>query len=90
MTKSELVKAISEKSGSTIKDTDKVLNLIIETITETLAKGDDVALVGFGTLSIADRSARNGRDFKTGKIVTIPATKSIKFKAGKALKESVK
>lgn len=67
MNKSELVKAISEKSGSTIKDTEKFLDSFVETINEAMKKGDNVTLVGFGTFSVAERAERIGRNFKTGK-----------------------
>ena len=90
MNKSELVKAISEKSGSTIRDTEKFLDSFVETITESMKKGDDVTLVGFGTFSVANRAERIGRNFKTGKNIQIPASKSVKFKAGKTLKDAVK
>lgn len=90
MNKSELVRAISEKSGSTIKDSEKFLDSFVETITEAMKKNDDVALVGFGTFSVAERAERIGRNFRTGKNIQIPASKSVKFKAGKALKDSVK
>ena len=89
MNKSELVRAISEKSGSTIKDSEKFLDSFVETITEAMKKNDDVALVGFGTFSVAERAERIGRNFKTGKNIQIPASKSVKFKAGKALKNSL-
>ena len=55
-----------------------------------MKKGDDVALVGFGTFSVVNRVERIGRNFKTGKNIPIPASKSVKFKAGKTLKEAVK
>ena len=90
MNKSELVRAISEKSGSTIKDSEKFLDSFVETITEAMKKNDDVALVGFGTFSVAERAEKIGRNFRTGKNIQIPASKSVKFKAGKALKDSVK
>lgn len=90
MNKAELTQVIAGKMNCTHKNAAEFLGALVETISDALAKGNDVALVGFGTLSVADRAARNGRDFKTGKIVTIPATKSIKFKPGKALKEAVK
>lgn len=90
MNKAELVKAISEKFGSTIKDTEKFLDSFVETITEAMKKGDDVTLVGFGTFSVANRAERIGRNFKTGKNIPIPASKSVKFKAGKTLKGAVK
>ena len=90
MNKGELVKAISEKSGSTIKDTEKFLDSFVETITKAMQKGDDVTLVGFGTFSVAERAERIGRNFKIGKNIQIPASKSVKFKAGKTLKDAVK
>ena len=89
MNKSELVKAISEKSGSTIRNTEKFLDSFVETINEAMKKGDDVTLVGFGTFSVTERAERIGRNFKTGKNIQIPASKSVKFKAVKALKNSL-
>ncbi|MDR3179794.1 MAG: HU family DNA-binding protein [Holosporaceae bacterium] len=89
MTKNELAKAISEESGFTIKDATKFLDAFVDVVTDVLSKGDDVALVGFGTFSRAERSARIGRDFGTGKSVEIPASKTVKFKIGKNLREAV-
>ncbi len=90
MNKSELVKAISEKSGSTVKDTEKFLNAFVETVTESMKKGDDVALVGFGTFSVAERAARTARNFRTKEIIDVPASKTVKFRIGKSLKDAVK
>lgn len=90
MNKSELIKAISERSGTTLKDTERFLNAFIEAVSKAMNKGDDVALVGFGTFSVVSRGERMGRNFKTGKKIPIPASKSVKFKAGKTLKEAVK
>lgn len=90
MNKSELVKSISEKSGSTIKDTENFLDAFVETVTEAMKKSDDVTLVGFGTFSVAKRAARTGRNFKTGNLVKVPASKTVKFKVGKKLKDAVK
>ena len=90
MNKSELVRAVSGKSRSTIKYAEKFLDSFVETITEAMKKNDDVALVGFGTFSVAERAERIGRNFKTGKNIQIPASKSVKFKVGKTLKDSVK
>jgi len=89
MTKSELAKAIADKANLTIKDSEKFLNAFIEATTEALKKGDDVNLIGFGAFSVVQRSARLGRDFQTKKTVEIPASKGIRFKPGKMLKESV-
>ena len=89
MTKSELAKAIAVKANLTIKDSERFLNAFIEATTETLKKGDDVNLISFGSFSVVQRKARMGRDFKTKKPVEIPASKGIRFKAGKGLRDSV-
>ncbi|MDR2681688.1 MAG: HU family DNA-binding protein [Holosporaceae bacterium] len=89
MTKNELAKAISEESGFTIKDATKFLDAFVDVTTDALSRGNDVALVGFGTFSRAERSARTGRDFRTGQSVEISASKTVKFKIGKNLKEAV-
>ena len=65
--KGELIKEISEKSGATLKDTKRFLNAFIEAVSKAMKKGDDVALVGFGTFSVTERAERIGRNFKTGK-----------------------
>jgi DNA-binding protein HU-beta len=90
MNKTELVKEIAEKSGSTLKDAGKFLDSFIEVTTKTLSKGkEDVVLVGFGTFSVTKRAARIGRNFQTGKPIKVPASKSVKFKVGKTLKDAV-
>ncbi len=67
MNKGELIKEISEKSGSTLKDTERFLNAFIEVVSKAMKKGDEGALVGFGTFSVVNRLERIGRNFKTGK-----------------------
>ena len=89
MNKSELLKAISEKSGSTIKEAEKFLDSFVGAVMEAMQKGDDVMLVGFGTFSVAKRAERTGRNFKTGALVKVPASKSVKFRPGKMLKDAV-
>ena len=89
MTKSELAKAIAEKAGMTIKDSEKFLNAFIEVTIETLKKGDDVNLIGFGGFSAVQRKARKGMNFVTKKAVNIPASKGVRFKPGKNLREAV-
>ena len=89
MTKTEFVKAVAEKSGVTIKDANTFLNSFIDVTCEKLKKGVDVSIIGFGTFSIAERAARHARDFRTGKMINVPASKCVKFKVGKNLKESV-
>ena len=89
MNRTELISAMSEKSELTKGDTEKALKAFIETITEELKNGGKVQLVGFGTFEVTERAERQGRNPKTGEAITIPASKSPKFKAGKALKDIV-
>lgn len=89
MTKAELVKAISDKSGLTKKDSEKALSGVIEAISESLANGESVQLVGFGTFEVRERKARAGINPRTKKKIQIAATTVPAFKAGKALKEKV-
>jgi nucleoid DNA-binding protein len=90
MNKTEFAKAIAEKSGLAAKDATKFIDAFAEVATDALSKGNDVALIGFGTFSRTERGARIGRNFKTGKNIQVPASKSVKFKPGKSLKESVR
>ena len=89
MNRTELISAMSEKSELTKVDTEKSLKAFIDTVTEELKNGGKVQLVGFGTFEVTERAERNGRNPKTGEAITIPASKSPKFKAGKALKDIV-
>lgn len=89
MNKVEMVNAISIKADCTKKDAAKYLDAVVETITETLAKGEKISLVGFGSFEVVDREARTGRNPKTGETIEIPASKAPKFKAGAKLKEIV-
>jgi len=86
MNKSELIAAISQKSGLTRADSEKVLASFVETISDTLAGGGDVQIMGFGSFSISERPARSGRNPRTGEEIQISAAKMPKFKAGKGLK----
>jgi len=90
MNKAELVTAIAAKAELSKKDADKALAAIIDTVTEALVNGDKVQLVGFGTFETRQRAARKGKNPQTGAEVMIPAAKVPAFKAGKALKDSVK
>ncbi len=90
MNKSELISVAAEKAELTKKDTEKVLNAVFESIGEALAKGEKVQVIGFGTFDARDRKAREGRNPATGETIQIPAVKVPVFKAGKALKDSVK
>ena len=89
MKKVELVEAVAEKAGLTKADATRAIDAFCETVTETLAKGDKIPLVGFGTFSISKRAAREGRNPRTGATVQIAARKAVSFKAGSALKEAV-
>ncbi|CRZ35356.1 DNA-binding protein HU-beta [Herbinix hemicellulosilytica] len=89
MNKAELVAAIAERTGFSKKDSEKALKAFIDVVTEELAKGGKVQLVGFGTFEVVDRPARTGRNPLTNAPITIAASKAPKFKAGKALKDVV-
>jgi len=89
MNKTELVAAIAEKSELSKKDSEKALKAFIDTVTEELKKGEKIQLVGFGTFEVQHRAAREGRNPKTGETMPIAASKTPKFKAGKALKDMV-
>ena len=89
MTKAELVTSIAEKTGLTKKDSEKALAAFVDTVTETLAKGDSIQLVGFGTFEVRERAAREGINPRTKEKIAIAATKVPAFKAGRALKDAV-
>ena len=89
MNKAELIDAIAEKSGLTKADSRKALDAFIESTEGALKKGDRVALIGFGSFSVTERTARKGRNPKTGKEIDIPAKKVVKFKAGSDLANKV-
>lgn len=90
MNKSELIDAISELSGLTKADTGRALDGFTSAVSSALAKGDSVTLVGFGTFAVKERAERVGRNPQTGDEITIKAAKSVKFKAGKSLTDTVK
>ncbi|MFD1261308.1 MULTISPECIES: HU family DNA-binding protein [Entomomonas] len=89
MNKAELVNAIASKAEITQTEANKVLNAVLETITETLKKEESIVLVGFGTFEVKARAARVARNLRTGEPMTIPAKKVPSFRAGKGLKEAV-
>lgn len=90
MNKTELVAAIAKEAELSKKDSEKALKAFIDVVSKSLKKGDKVQLVGFGTFEVAKRSARTGRNPQTGAAIKIKASKTPKFKAGKALKDLVK
>ncbi len=90
MTKTELIHKVAEDCGLSQKDVGVCLNSIIEAIQKELSDGGDVIIPGFGSFSVTERSARQARNFKTGEMIDVPATKTVKFKVGKTLKDAVK
>jgi DNA-binding protein HU-beta len=89
MNKQELVEAIASNAELTKADAKKALDAFISATTAALKKGDRLALVGFGSFSVADRAARTGRNPQTGKEIKIAAKKVVRFKAGADLAETV-
>jgi len=89
MNKSELIEAVAAKSGLTKADSERALKGMIETVTDTLKKGEQVTLIGFGTFLVRERKARQGRNPRTGETIQIKAANNPAFKAGKALKDAV-
>ena len=85
MNKSELVSAVAQKSGLTKVDAKKALDGVLEAISEELKNDGRVVLVGFGTFSVTERSARKGINPRTKEPIDIPAKKVVKFKAGSEL-----
>lgn len=95
MNKTDLVKVVKETvsetlEGATLKDTAVFVDATIKTIQDAVVNGDKVQIVGFGTFETATRAARVGRNPQTGENISIPESKSPKFKAGKAFKDAVK
>ena len=90
MNKTELIASVAEKAAISKKDADKAIAAFIESVTDALKAGDKVQLVGFGTFEVRERAARTGRNPQTNETITIAASKSPAFKAGKAFKDAVK
>ena len=89
MNKADLVAAMAEKAGVSKKDAEASLKAFTDVVAEELKKGEKIQLVGFGTFEVSERAARTGRNPQTGAEMTIASSKSRKFKAGKALKDSL-
>tara|TARA_A100001037_G_scaffold147379_3_gene133069 strand:+ start:138 stop:410 length:273 start_codon:yes stop_codon:yes gene_type:complete len=87
--KNDLVANVANDSGLSKADSAKAVDSVFDTISKALSGGSDVRLVGFGTFSVAQRRASEGRNPRTGERIQIPASKQPKFKAGKALKDAV-
>ena len=90
MTKAELIANISKEAKITKASAEKALNSFTSNVTKALKKGDKLTMTGFGTFMVAKRTARSGRNPRTGKEIKIPATKVAKFKPGNKLKGTVK
>ena len=89
MNKTELVAGIAERSGLSKKDSEKALNATFDAIADALEAGEKVQLVGFGVFDVKERAARVGRNPRTKEEITIEASRTPVFKAGKALKDTV-
>jgi DNA-binding protein HU-beta len=89
MNKAQLIDSIAEKAGLTKADAKKSLDAFVEATTDALKNGDRVALLGFGSFSVASRSARTGRNPQSGQAINIPEKKVIKFKPGAELADTI-
>ncbi|MFU8857208.1 MAG: HU family DNA-binding protein [Deferrisomatales bacterium] len=90
MNRAELIQEIATKAGVKVKEAEGLLEAMIAATETALAKGDKVAITGFGTFAVSHRKARKGRNPQTGKEIKIPASKTPRFTAGKALKDALK
>ena len=90
MTKADLVSKIAEKANLTKANAERALNAFLEAVQDTLVKEGKLTLTGFGTFSVDKRQERKGRNPRTGEVIKIPATKVVKFRPGKILKDAVK
>ena len=89
MNKQDLVEEVSAETGLTKAASGRVVSGITDAITDALARGEKISLVGFGTFRVAERKARRGRNPQTGETVQIPAKKAPKFNPGRGLRERV-
>jgi DNA-binding protein HU-beta len=90
MTKADLIESVAAKLDLPKGQAERAVNLVFEDVVKALRNGDKVNISGFGTFAVSERKARTGRNPKTGESIEIPASKSAKFKAGKALKDELK
>lgn len=89
MNKAELIELVAEAADISKAAATRAVDATFDGITDSLRRGDTVTLVGFGTFSVGERSARTGRNPRTGETITIAASRTPKFKAGKALKDAL-
>lgn len=90
MNKTELIAEVAKKAELSKKDAEKAVSAVIDSIAGALKADEKVQLIGFGTFEVRERAARQGRNPKTGETMSFPASKVPAFKAGKALKDSIK
>lgn len=89
MNKLELVESMADESGLSKKDAEKALVAFVTVVAKGLKKGEDITLMGFGTFLNRATKARNGRNFKTGEVIKVPAKNSVKFKASRKLNDII-
>lgn len=89
MRKPELAAAIADRTGLTRDKASEVITAFTDQVSAAAARGEDITLIGFGTFNIRSREARDGRNPQTGETIRIPASKTVGFKAGKALKDEI-
>ena len=89
MNKTELIEVVAQKADLSKKAADAAVNAVIAAIEEALVAGEKVQLIGFGTIEVKAKAARTGRNPSTGAEISIPASKQVKFSAGKTLKDKV-
>ena len=90
MNKSELIKQIADRAELSQAEAGDALDALCATVIDTLLRGEEVAIIGFGTFKVSQRAERKGRNQRTGEELLIPASRAPKFSAGKALKDAVK
>ena len=89
MNRYELIERVAEEGDVSKTEADKLVRIVFDTIVDTLKNGEKVGISGFGVYSVTERAARVGRNPKTGESIEIPPSKSVKFRQGKSLRESV-
>lgn len=90
MNKAELIQQTAEQSGLTRKEAEAAINTALDLMTQALSRGERVQLVNFGRFDVKQRSARQGRNLRTGEIIPIPPSRAVQFTPGKVLKDAVK
>ena len=90
MRKPELAAAIADRTGLTREKASEVITAFTDQVSAAASRGEDVTLIGFGTFNIRSREARDGRNPQTGETIRIPASKTVGFKAGEALKDEIR